>query len=661
MGLSKRIAVALLSAALVLGGVSGASATEIGDVDSNSVQTSRDKITAAYADLKDEYGLGTLGGRYSLKDNGQVQHVYGTANGPGGAIYASDNWSVGVLVEYGAIWDRYVSLNYENGWLGYPIGLQQFWAEGNVTWQDFQNGYIAVSADGNVSVGSGRYTASISNDAFTRDAVILAYSNTGAMSDASLLGKQTSAINCGLTAGGCSALFANGAVYATRTSSVAITDKGILEKYWALGAQGSWLGYPAGEPVGGSSTKIGVPANGAYQNFQNGTIIRNADGTYTVTQNPNWDGSDGSGCSYAQSGDNAYRDTICWLDMADYDDSAAKSEVGQRMSITLDGGYTASFTIKVRAANGVSSTNATFFALATPTHYAAGFGNTGFKSVAGKPALLVSNNDATAGVAITISDVSVRDAYGNSTLKYGLVTGDAESTERGEVVSFTSDRQLKKLAVLNGGSGRGCDDSTTSTSGNTVTCTGPSGGSVVFKQGPYWLYQQFVSNRSGNILYYAESPGTITQTIKAASPNAAVFGFMVTKATTTVNAPSDAKATSGSPLFTGNVSNGFGSDDGGLRVPAGSAISTEPKVFLSGENLTFTANTFSGTAPSWYRTSWTCTVNGTIDTNLTRDADDTNTLVIRNSDIPIGSVVNCAASIQLRPTTFVLQQRHWGS
>lgn len=491
------------------------------------------------------------------------------------------------------------------------------------------------------------------SEASNRSAISTWYLHSGA--DTGQLGAQTSPITCGLKQNGCYAWFAGGIIYASDASAGSIDNRAILNKYASLGYENSYLGYPTMLATQGH----GNPVNGAYVNFQGGSITVDGSGNVTVSRSQYNTGlTDSSGCSYAQGGDSSYRDTVCWIDMSKFDETAARSSAGQQMTLQIDGGYTATFTLRV---SGNDGKNLGVYATGAPTYYAAGFGNTGFTSVKG--AVNVVSPGSATPTTLRLEDIDVRDQNGNAVTQYGFVTADTESTEAGEIVTMRSDKKLNRIAALYDGTNRGCTSANTSSSdeGRTVTCVGQSGGSWSNITGPYWTFPRYATNKSGNIVYYATAPSYIEQVITAGTPNSAAFGFMVTKATTTVNAPSDAKATSGSPLFTGSVSNGSGSDDGGLRVPAGDSISTEPKVFLSGENLTFTANTFSGTAPSWYRTSWTCTVNGTIDTNLTRDADDTNTLVIRNSDIPIGSVVNCAASIQLRPTTFVLQQRHWGS
>lgn len=612
---------------------------------------SQTKADIAYNQLRERLRLGDrVSSTTGLKDGGVL---ITTQNAH---LYASDDWPVAIPVVNGAVWDQYSAAGAESGWLGYPIGVAQYSDMFKVSYQNFQGGWIAVTDDGAVTTGTGRYEehAPQTGQEWVKNWVKAMYTNTGAMSDNSLLGEQRTPIACGLVALGCYAEFANGAIYATPLSVNALTDTGILQQWRALGAENSWLGYPTGQPHAGHTSAHA--ANGiTYQTFDNGTIIHGNDGSYTITQDPEWDGSDGTGCSYATGGGNTYQDSVCWLDMAGYDETQARTGSGQRMTITLDGGYTATFTVKARDVDGLPGT--TVSALSAPTYYSSGFGNTGFTGIAGKPVLVnqATTTGGTAGVAITIGDLDVRDRAGNRVTQYALVTGDAESTESGEVVTFTSDQQLHKLAALYPGTGRGCDDTRTVVDGNTVTCVGPAGGTTHTHHGPYWDYSQYDVNKSGNILYYANNANQITQTIKAGTPNGAVFGFMVTKASVTVHAPAD--AVGDNPTFSGTVSSGVNTSTP-VTASRGETKTGDRTVFLSGSDLTFSI-TPTGTVPAWYRYRWVCTRNGTTDPTLTAGAGDGAQLTVRSNQVGFGDIIDCTADITRRAVTYSLQDRYW--
>ena len=605
-----------------------------------SAATSSAKLDATYAQLSDQMGLGSKTGSLSgLKDNGQLMYTQNAL------IYAHDSWQVGVPIKRGKILDAYAGAGYENGWLGYPITLETGRYGGGII-QEFQGGWIKVDWAGTVTSGGGRYGQDIPQGGGAGWVSAL-YTHTGASEGR--LGTQTSPVNCGLRLGGCFAAFTGGEVWGTPLFRGAeIDDWRIIHQFQAAGWENGWLGYP----VDGSSVGVGNPVGGEYVNFEFGSITVDAAGRTVVSQkqfNAKLDGD--NGCSYAQKGDSPYRDAVCWIDMSQLNEGQARSADGQGMTLKLDGGYTAKFSLKVRNYPGRTQTGLGSYAV--PTYYASGLGHTGFESIAGQPALLTIGQPGS-GASITIDTITVTDVTGARVPDYAFVTGDSESTEAGETVMFRSDKNFSKLASLWGGTGRGCDDTQTRTNGNLVTCVGPNGGSTQTLNGPYWPFSQYDKQRSGNILYYSYSPGFITQDILADTPNGAIFGFLVTKASTTVKAPSDARGES--PVFTGSV--GSGSNSATVDANPGETKSTDDKVFLNGSDLKFRVDA-RGTSPAWYKYNWSCTRNGRADPTLTAGADDGNELTVVRSKINFGDRISCTANVQLCPVTFTMRDRYW--
>jgi hypothetical protein len=213
---------------------------------------------------------------------------------------------------------------------------------------------------------------------------------------------------------------------------------------------------------------------------------------------------------------------------------------------------------------------------------------------------------------------------------------------------------LTKLASLQGGTGRGCDDTRTQTTGLLVTCTGPAGGTLHPVNGPFWPFMQYDVQKSGNILYYSYAPGYIDQEIRADTPNGAIFGFLVTKASATVKAPSDARGDD--PKFTASVSSG--SNSASVDAAPGETQSTDSRVFLSGSDLKYRVDV-AGSSPAWYKYNWTCTRNDRADPTLTDGVGDGNEMTVPKTKISFGDRISCSADVQLRPVTFEMKDRYW--
>ncbi|KIQ97671.1 CshA/CshB family fibrillar adhesin-related protein [Lysobacter sp. A03] len=121
-------------------------------------------------------------------------------------------------------------------------------------------------------------------------------------------------------------------------------------------------------------------------------------------------------------------ETYCWFDMSGYNDVTARSGGGQPFVVSLPGGATLSFTLKV-SGNALD-------ARAVPTWTGGAFGNSAFLGISGKPVLYTRNNGST--VTASLSGITVT-TNGGSGLPFVFVAADAESTNNGESLRFTTD------------------------------------------------------------------------------------------------------------------------------------------------------------------------------------------------------------------------------
>ena len=118
--------------------------------------------------------------------------------------------------------------------------------------------------------------------------------------------------------------------------------------------------------------------------------------------------------------------TYCWIDFTNYDATQATSASGQAFTITTPNGGTFSFTLKV-SSNSVT-------AATVPTWSGAAFGQTAFTGVPGKPSIYQTTNGAT--TTVTLSNIVL--TVGSGSVPYAIVAADAESTNNGESLSFTT-------------------------------------------------------------------------------------------------------------------------------------------------------------------------------------------------------------------------------
>ncbi|WP_205326616.1 CshA/CshB family fibrillar adhesin-related protein [Glycomyces sp. YM15] len=185
-----------------------------------------------------------------------------------------------------------------------------------------------------------------------------------------------------------------------------------------------------------------------------------------------------SGCGYGTGGDLA--STICWIDMSDFDQTTAMSPAGQSMSIELTPDYSMSFTFKVTpGADGYRVLQATAF----PTYAKAPIGNTAYIGTPGKPALY-QQVDAGTGASgdlgtLTVEDLVVTGPSGAPVNGYGIVMADAETTNRQEGLTFSSDQPIEELTRATMPDAQpACGGAYTGLGTTSVTCNGDTAGGL---------------------------------------------------------------------------------------------------------------------------------------------------------------------------------------
>jgi uncharacterized repeat protein (TIGR01451 family) len=139
-------------------------------------------------------------------------------------------------------------------------------------------------------------------------------------------------------------------------------------------------------------------------------------------------------CRPATSGGAAASDwpSFCWMDFTGYNDTTALSAAGQNFSFTLNDGSTLSLNLRaVRTGGGVALN-----AVAAPSWSGAAFGNSAFIGIGGTPVLYTN---AAGTVTVTLRNITITPPSGvTATTGWAIVAADAESSNSGETLSFTT-------------------------------------------------------------------------------------------------------------------------------------------------------------------------------------------------------------------------------
>lgn len=176
-------------------------------------------------------------------------------------------------------------------------------------------------------------------------------------------------------------------------------------------------------------------------------------------------------------------ESYCWLDFTNYNDTLARTSAGQPFSFTLGDGSVLSFTLRVTPTAGVG-----YSAITAPSWTGAAVGNTAFLGIPGRPVLYTQ---AAGTKTITLSNINIVPAAGGSVSTFAFVAADAESTNDGESLRFTT----------NGGNWQILDQ-VNPISGNTYPTISGAGTTTFTETG--------VAGTVGGYIVGTSSPTTVT-------------------------------------------------------------------------------------------------------------------------------------------------------
>jgi hypothetical protein len=228
--------------------------------------------------------------------------------------------------------------------------------------------------------------------------------------------------------------------------------------------------------------------------------------------------SPNSSCGFATPGTGTYAASLCYVDFSSYNYLATPPGCG---------GNAAAFPMAAAITNTpyvlsfcIAQTGATVAPAAIPTYNAAPvseafLGNNGFyTNIPGDPALYQTTEGTTSTISLT--NIKLLDANGDAATGWQLATGDAESTDAGESITWKSDQDMNLLPnTPTSQYGNAC---LTSTLGNDLT--GVGGMTVECAAG-------VSSDKTGTVMLSAPAPTTLSATMVGAGLEAIFVGVLL--------------------------------------------------------------------------------------------------------------------------------------
>jgi hypothetical protein len=242
-------------------------------------------------------------------------------------------------------------------------------------------------------------------------------------------------------------------------------------------------------------------------------------------------------CGFATPGTGTYASQLCFVNFASYNYQST-SGVCQTITAAITGTpYTLSFCLKTSATPSNYTGNlcnnpslakiaATVVPCSFPTYVDAPnseafLGNNGFYTgVPGDPALYENAEGTTASVDLT--NIKVLDSNGNPATGWNLVTGDAESTDAGESITWTSDQLLSILP-----------NSPTSPYGNACANPTPENGATAANgltgvgTTQVECKESVQSDKNGTLMLEAPGPTTLTADLVGTGLQAIFIGVLL--------------------------------------------------------------------------------------------------------------------------------------
>lgn len=291
--------------------------------------------------------------------------------------------------------------------------------------------------------------------------------------------------------------------------------------------------FPITEPLSNYSyTLTAIPAASAPPSTAGSPIVAD---TGTSCGFATTDGGTTQNGTYAQ--------TLCLVDFGAYSAALGTWPACQEMTSSIPGGYTLSFCVSVKGNGGIIAAGlptwpggfmgnviggAPFYTgMGCPPNTPATTSTGGPTPSCTKPALYMSNSGGTS--YIYINNIILTTATGAPATGWEFVSTDAETTDPGEYLDWTSNEDLKLIPnTPTSNEGDACDQPSSSNPANP----GPGGthltglGTLTVQCESTW--QSSGSNpRTGTVMLGASEPTSMTATMQGAGLEGVTFGVLL--------------------------------------------------------------------------------------------------------------------------------------
>ena len=304
----------------------------------------------------------------------------------------------------------------------------------------------------------------------------------------------------------------------------------VVDSSWATTKCGAVSGWISTAAVTGVTFAITEPAsNFSYTLVALPGTSSPSSGLSSITAAPT------TGCGFATPGTGTYASTLCFVDFSPWNNHTGSTCAGGGRQMSA-GITNTSFTLTLcLSVQSKSSSGASILgsagggfngvtAVPLPTYFApptseAFLGNNGFYTgVPGDPALYTAFQGSTS--TVTITSIKLLDSNGNPSTGWDLVTGDAESTDQGESLTWTSDQPLSLLPNSQGSSyGNACA---------APTLANPFAVDLTVLPSTSVKCDATVnSDKSGTVMLEAPAPTKLTVTMVGAGLQAMFLGVLL--------------------------------------------------------------------------------------------------------------------------------------
>jgi prepilin-type N-terminal cleavage/methylation domain-containing protein len=217
-------------------------------------------------------------------------------------------------------------------------------------------------------------------------------------------------------------------------------------------------------------------------------------------------------CGFATIDTGTYASSLCFVDFTKYNAAQAAAPGCQQITAGITNTpFTMSFCLSVSGGPVAPASIPTY---TNPPTSEAFLGNNGFYTgIPGNPALYQTVQGTS---TVTLTNIKVLDANGNPATGWGIVTGDAESTDQGESMTWTSDQVLSLIPnspsspIGNACAAPTSPDGLTGDPGTTVECAATVS-----------------SDKTGTVMLQAPHPTTLTVQMVGTGLEAMFIGLLL--------------------------------------------------------------------------------------------------------------------------------------